>query len=140
MQISFFGHADFSCSLELKNRLITLLTNIANNCDSKLEFFFGEYGAFDSFAYDCCKKINFSNAKFTYVLPYLTTKPIKQYNEIVYPPLENVPKRLAIIKRNEWIVNNSDLIIFYVNRNFGGAYRTFEYAKRKNKAIYNLAQ
>ncbi|MBQ6922498.1 MAG: hypothetical protein IJQ66_05345, partial [Clostridia bacterium] len=56
----------------------------------------------------------------------------------VYPPLESVPRRLAIIRKNEWMVNESDYIIAYV-WHYGGARNTLDIAKRKNKPIFNLA-
>jgi hypothetical protein len=49
-----------------------------------------------------------------------------------------VPSKFAIIKRNEWIVEQSDLIVVYCLRSFGGAYNALKYAKRKNKKIIEL--
>ena len=57
------------------------------------------------------------------------------YDETVYPPLESVPKRYAISRRNEWMVRESDIVIAYVIRGFGGAAKTLEYAQRKKKRI-----
>lgn len=48
------------------------------------------------------------------------------YDEIIYPPLESVPKRYAIVARNKWMVDRSDYIIFYVNCSFGGAVKMLE--------------
>ena len=61
------------------------------------------------------------------------------YDSIVYPPLEKVPFRFAISKRNEWMVDNADIIIGYVKNQYGGAYKILEYAKRQRKNIINLA-
>ncbi|MEG1529959.1 MAG: hypothetical protein RR405_06335, partial [Clostridia bacterium] len=55
----------------------------------------------------------------------------KLYDEIIYPELEEVPYKFAISKRNEWMVDNADLVIAFVNHHFGGAYSTLQYAKRK---------
>jgi hypothetical protein len=50
-------------------------------------------------------------------------------------------KRYAIIKRNEYMIDESDFIIFYVTHRFGGgAYRALEYAKRKNKQYINISK
>ena len=62
------------------------------------------------------------------------------YDSSVYPPIENVPMRFAINKRNEWMINQADLVIAYVDHTFGGAYKTLQYAKRKKKQIINLAE
>ena len=62
------------------------------------------------------------------------------YDSTVYPPLENIPQKFAISKRNEWMINQADLIIAYVSHTYGGAYRSLEYARRKKKSIINLAK
>ena len=62
----------------------------------------------------------------------------KFYDDTIYPPLENVPKKYAIIRRNEWIVENADVVIACVKYSWGGAAKTSQYAKRKKKAIEYL--
>ena len=57
------------------------------------------------------------------------------YDVTIYPPLENVPKRLAIIKRNEWMVDHADVIVAYVLHEWGGASTMLQYAVRKGKEI-----
>ena len=42
--------------------------------------------------------------------------------------------------RNKEMVDRSDLVICYIERNSGGAYQTIEYAKKQNKRIINLAE
>lgn len=64
---------------------------------------------------------------------------LKIFDDTIYPNIENVPPRFAIIKRNEWMVNNSDFLIAYVENRFGGARKTLQYAeKKKNIKIINL--
>ena len=53
------------------------------------------------------------------------------FDGTIYPDIENVPPRFAIIKRNEWMVKQSDFMIAYVNYPWGGAYKTLQYAERK---------
>ena len=60
------------------------------------------------------------------------------YDSSIYPPIETVPPKFAITKRNEWMVSNADLIIAFVKHKYGGAYKTLTWAKRKNKKIINL--
>ena len=58
--------------------------------------------------------------------------PYEDFNGTIYPDgLEFVPQKLAIIKRNEWMVDNSSFLIAYIDHEWGGAYRTFKYAQRK---------
>ena len=63
-----------------------------------------------------------------------------KYDEIIYPPIENIPLKYSIIYRNKWIVENSDFIFFYVAHTWGGAYQMLEYAKNINKQFFNLYQ
>ena len=56
----------------------------------------------------------------------------------IYPPIEQVPPRFAISKRNEWMMANADLIIAYVNHEYGGAYQSLRVAKRRKKKIINI--
>ena len=60
------------------------------------------------------------------------------YDDVLYPPLETTPYRLAIVKRNEWMVSQSDLVIAYVLYSWGGAARTLEYAEKRKKKIIQL--
>ena len=63
---------------------------------------------------------------------------LKLYDGSVYPPIERAPLKYAIVKRNEWRMITADLVIAYINKNSGGAYLAFKYAKRKQKTIVNI--
>jgi len=79
-----------------------------------------------------------------FVSPYINDSYIKNktldagYDFVEYPGIEKTPPRYAILKRNYKAVDNSDVIIAYVFKTWGGAYKTLEYAYRKNKQIINL--
>jgi len=57
------------------------------------------------------------------------------YDETIYPPLESIPRKFAILRRNEWMVQESDIVVAYVNHGWGGAAKTLQYARRKKKRI-----
>ena len=135
MVISFFGHADFSSSENVENSIKKLFTKLKKV--DKVEFYLSGYGAFSDFAYKKCVefKNNHHNVKIIFITPYLDSYLENRkdslrslYDEIIFPTIENIPKKFAIIKRNEWIVDNSNLIVFYVNRSFGGASKVLTYA------------
>lgn len=145
MVISFFGHADFDFRIIKKENLVTLLEELTEN--KKVDFYLGGYGRFDNFAKECCEEYckKHSNAKRFFITPYIggyleTRKSDlkSSYDEILYPPIENVPRKYAILKRNEWIIIKSDVVIFFVERAFGGANAALEFAKRKKKKVINL--
>ena len=58
--------------------------------------------------------------------------------DTIYPEgLETVPRRFAIIKRNEWMIEHSDTVITYV-RHSGGAETFSSLAKRKGKRVIEV--
>lgn len=49
-------------------------------------------------------------------------------------------QNVAIVKRNEWMIDKSSFLIAYIDHEWGGAYRTFKYAKRKKHIkVINIA-
>lgn len=140
MKITFCGHADYFENKADKDYLLTLFDDLAAGED--LEFFVGKNGRFDSFALSCAKiyKQSHPNSKIYFVTPYIKncTDSETYFDEILYPALENVPPKYAIIKRNQWMVDQCDVVIAYVKFNFGGARTTYNYALKRNKRIINL--
>ena len=63
-----------------------------------------------------------------------------RYDLIIYPEIEDKPKRYAITYRNKYMVEAADYVVAYVSHGWGGAYATYNYAKRKGKNIFNLAR
>ena len=133
MKISFFGHSDYEPDENDIDAIISKLKDIVG--DNSCEFLLGGIGAFDMFAKRCCliyKEIN-PNVKLTLVLPYLNRNyKTEGYDESVYPPLETVPQRLAIVKRNEWMIEQSDYIIAYAWHS-GGAEMLLTMLKEKRR-------
>ena len=108
----------------------------------------GGYGAFDRFAARCVKEAQKTakNLRNCLVVPHLTVamqRELKErddfFDEVIYPALENVPPKYAILRRNEWMAERADLVIGYITHNFGGAAKTWQYAKRKGIPLINLA-
>ena len=102
------------------------------------KFYLGGYGAFDQMAASVvwAQKTQHPYIASVLVLPYLDRKVISEhYDYTAYPPLESVPKRFAISRRNRWMVDNSDILVAYVTHEWGGAAATLEYAERKKKEI-----
>ena len=54
----------------------------------------------------------------------------------VLPEIEHYHPKLRITKRNEWIVDNSDILVCHIHETYkSGAYRTLKYAQKVNKPI-----
>lgn len=144
---AFFGHSQFWESEDLKCRIKSeIVASIENR---KLDtFYLGGIGHFD---WACARYIHelkeiYPHIKSYLVLAYLDkkldeydkTKIAELYDGTIYPPIENVPLKFAISKRNEWIVQQADYIFFYGNYSWGGACKSLEYANKKKKDYINF--
>ena len=91
-------------------------------------------------------KHDFPTIEILFITPYLDKNYSKlelakyYYDDVIFPPIESVPRKFAILKRNEWMVEQADLVIAYVKYSWGGAAKALEYAKRKKKRIINIAK
>ena len=54
-----------------------------------------------------------------------------------YPPLEDVPRRYAIVRANQYMAETSDFLICYVAHN-GNARNLLEYVQRRRKECVHL--
>lgn len=86
-----------------------------------------------------------SGKKVIFVTPYISEVYLKnkyagEYDEVLYAEIENVPKKYAIVKRNQYMVRQSDFVIAYVTLKFGGAYEMLNYANKLGKKYINLAE
>lgn len=149
MIITFVGHSSINNCTDLSERVATAIAEYMP-CNENTLFYCGGYGKFDDLCAKVCRSIKKThpNCEVILVTPYITESHQKKlhflnandlYSSIIYPPLENIPLKYAISKRNEWMVNKADLIIAYVTHTFGGAYKTLKYARRRKKTIINLA-
>lgn len=58
------------------------------------------------------------------------------YDGSIYPDIEKYHPKQRITKRNEWIVDNSDILVCHVYETYkSGAYTTVKYAQKTNKPI-----
>ena len=143
MTVTFCGHSDFVPSTAMEARLLSVLTSQIG--DSPAELLLGGYGNFDHFAFRCGKIFQQTHPQVSliYVTPYMVTERQisvgAEYDGIVYPPLEHIPPRYAILHRNRYMVERADLVIACITRSRGGAYQTYLHARRKGKTMINLA-
>lgn len=120
--------------------------------DAAITFYTGGMGEFDS---KCASIVRIIKRQYpsreirlSLVLPYLTNRlnADKDYYEtyfdkiIIPEALSGVHYKAAIQKRNHWMADQADCLIAYVLRDFGGAFETVRYARKKGKTVYNLAE
>ena len=143
----FAGHSDIYYTDEHYQSLSEKIENLIIN-ESVTEFRVGNYGAFDRLCARAVRELkkSYSYISLTLVIPYLTIEinSNKEYYENNYDEIliaeipESTPKKLRIIKCNEYIVNTSDFLIYYVINHCTGADRTLEYAKKKGINVISI--
>lgn len=141
----FAGHANIfekeKVKLKLKKEIVNLIEK-----ENTTTFYSGGKGDFD---WLCAHVVNELRENYPFIKSYLILaympkekdghkdEALGLFDGTIYPDLEKIPRRLAILKRNEWMINNSDFLIAYVEHNWGGAAKTLEYAKKKKDIIIN---
>jgi len=99
------------------------------------DFYVGHYGGFDGLKE---ARERHPEIRLTLVLPYHPAiRPIntpKGFDGTFYPwEEERIPKRLAIIKTNQRMVDTCDYLITYAYHFLGGTGQTVEYARKREK-------
>lgn len=136
MTVTFCGHRTIDRPDLLKSWLQEVVRGLILQGSNK--FLLGGYGAFDLTAAHVVHtlKAEFPAVESTLVLAYLSTDMDPHlYDSSLYPPLEDVPPRYAISRRNRWLVENSDIVVAYVQHSWGGAATMLSYARRKGKTV-----
>ena len=139
MIVTFCGHRQVEEELLVRSWLeATVAELIQKGADV---FYLGGYGRFDRMALSVVNHAKEEHPlRSVLVLPYLDRKTAaEEYDHTIYPPLENVPKRFAILKRNRWMVDKADVIVAYVIHEWGGAAATLRYAESREKAVVRFS-
>ena len=147
---TFAGHRDvFQANIEQK--LDKVIADIIASGDSSFRFLVGGMGQFDGMCSAAVRKAKREHKDkqitLELVLPYFSNElnTNKEFYELSYDnvlipsELAGVHYKSAITKRNKWMVDESDYLIAFVYRDFGGAYTTLRYAEKKNLQIINVA-
>lgn len=133
---TFAGHREIydtdSIKVKLKNEIINLVKN-----HGVTTFYNGGMGKFDWLCAKCVKELksDYSFIKSYLILAYKNesgTNRYEDFDDMIYPNLEPVLSKYAIIKQNEWMIDRADFLITYVHKEWSGAYRTLTYAKKKS--------
>ena len=149
--VSFFGHRIIEDFNQAEKKAEALIRELILQKEY-VEFLIGRGGDFDQIVSSAVKRfqrrIRADNSSLVWILPYPTAE-LRNYEEsfsAYYDEIEicdaaqnSHPKRAYQI-RNRQMVDRSDLVVFYVEHNSGGAYQTMQYAQGKEKRIINLAE
>ena len=103
------------------------------------EFIVGRYGCFDVLAAKAVKtaKQNHPKVKLTLLLSYHPAEcpiPVPDgFDSTYYPPgMENVPRKVAIVRANRYMVDHTDFLIAHVWHPASNAQKILQYAQRKS--------
>ena len=139
--VTFIGHS--ACMSLNKGVLKKHIEDLI--LDGKTFFLCGGMGEYDRLCahmvYNLKKQ--YSHIKLFLVIPYLTFKKhdFDMYDEVIYPEgVEGYYFKRAIVERNKFLVDNSSVAICFVDHTWGGAAKTYEYAKKKEIRIINLSE
>ena len=136
---TFFGHRDcYGLQEELLEQAIVEL--IHSGVDT---FYMGHQGDFDRAARQILRKLQkvYPHIQYSVVLAYLSTekRPGEDHTDTIFPEgLESVPRKFAISKRNEWMLQRAGYCICYLSHSWGGAYQFVQKAKRQGAAVIQL--
>ena len=148
MIIAFAGHALIASHEAVKAWVKEKIRQSINGAE-RIVCYLGGYGDFDGICARACKELKEEGIgiESVYVTPYMDLsaqakyKDAQQsglYDSVLYPPLEGVPPRFAISRRNEWMMVHADVVIAYVSHTYGGACKALRVAERRKKKIINL--
>ena len=127
-RVTFTGHREVDDFFFVEEQVDSVVRELIRTKEY-VEFYVGRNGEFDILVASVIKRVQREergrNSSLILVIPY----PVAEmeayenfYDEVVCPlELHNVHYKSAITKRNEWLVKNSDMLVVYVTRDYGGA-------------------
>lgn len=138
---TFFGHRD--TPPEVKPLLREVLQDLIEHQGVK-QFYVGNHGNFDAMVRNLLSEFERTHSIwYEVVLAYLPKNNdlrLDKIHTLLPKGIESVPPRFAIEFRNKWMIDNSDIVVTYVNFHFGGAAKFKALAARKSKIIIELSE
>ena len=139
--VAFAGHRYEWQSIGVEEKLLQVLEDLINK--GYTVFYDGNYGAFDNKCRNAVLKLKnkYPHIKLVLILTYYhhdkEKYPIPSYyDDAILPELEDLHYKQKITKRNEWIIDNCDLLVCHIKETYkSGAYNTVKYAQKQNKPI-----
>ena len=148
--VSFFGHREIDYFFRYESKIEEVVYKAVRE-NPYVDFLIGRDGDFDTLCSSVVQRVkkDVGTAKcgLTWVLPYEKAEYNnnaenfnKYYDNIqVCTDSANAHTKSAIQIRNKYMVDRSNLIVFFVERKSGGAYQTMQYAIKQEKNVINIA-
>ena len=136
----FFGHREVTHNI--KPKLTAIIEKLITE-DDVTEFYVGHQGQFDGMVYSVLKelKAKYTQIRYTVVLASMPDEHIRELfgEETLFPDgMETVPKRFAISKRNDLMIQQSGFAVCYVHKITGGAAKFREKCVKKGLRVTDV--
>lgn len=138
---TFFGHRHIYEKIEVA--LETLLMKLIENNVSI--FYIGSQGDFDHIVINILKSLKniYPHICYYVVLAYIPTEKnnhiTDNYENTIYPDgLEFVPPKYAILKRNRWMIENSDYVVFYNKNSLSNTAKLKTISEKLGKIVIDI--
>ena len=136
----FFGHREVTHIIRAK--LTAIIEKLITE-NGVTNFYVGHQGQFDNMAYSVLKELksNYPHIRYSVVLAYMPDEHFKEvYGEDTLFPdgMESVPKKFAISRRNDWMIQQSAFAVCYVYKITGGAAKFREKAEKKGLRVVDV--
>ena len=144
--VSLFGHREIDDLMQLEYKLAPIIRELIET-KPYISFLIGRNGEFDEYVASIIKRVQKEyrndNSEINLILPYRVANIEyyeKYYDSVMIPEsMHGVHPKFAITLKNRWMIENSDMLIVYVERKKGGAYTALKYAKKLNKKYVNIS-
>ena len=144
--VCFFGHRYIDDPFGVDSQIYELVCNLIHDKEY-VDFLIGRDGEFDQLVSSAIirakRNIFDANSSHIWIMPYIKaeyTKNSEDYDKY-YDEVEICERsarchpKAAITIRNQYMIRRSNLCVFYINHNHGGAFNALQYAKNSNKDI-----
>ena len=147
--VTFIGHRSIDRFSFIEDKVDKLIRELIGGKEY-IDFLIGRDGDFDQIVSSTIlrikKNVFDANSSLIWIMPYETAEYQNnvEYFEKYYDEIELCQDAAsghfkgAIQKRNRHMVDRSDLLICYVEKQKGGAYQTMQYAIRTGKKVINI--
>lgn len=141
MICSFFGHRNVPDWLG--GILEKELRDIIESSDSDVTFYVGNKGGFDRLVQRTLALLlkEYPKINVNVVLDYLPSdkEDYLGLSAIMPDGFEKVPKRLAMVHRNKWMISECDFAVVYFTETTGNTRKHIDLLRQKKKTIINIA-
>lgn len=148
--VSFFGHRSIDHYREVEQAVSRIVRSLIRDHEY-VDFLVGRDGDFDQIVTAEVRRAKHdvydANSSLIWVMPYEIAeyKQNRESFDTYYDEVETCPEsdgaypKAAIQIRNRRMIDRSDLVVFYVTHQSGGAHQTMKYAKAIEKRFINIA-